>query len=181
MSTLNIVQASMLFPSFHPDVSLLDVMDFRFDPLIDRMVDKFGWTQQKAEAVFEDMKRFLFLCGASTDGPFAPSAPIDEMWHNFILFTEDYHLFCRTYFKRFIHHRPRRRSDPKAKPGSNIVLVTLQTARATFGVLSDHWDFVGRSGEKIDANTYTGSIVAADSACEPPSTNCQDPDCHDSK
>ena len=31
---------------------------------------------------------------------------IDEMWHNFILFTEDYNNFCLNYFKRFIHHNP---------------------------------------------------------------------------
>jgi hypothetical protein len=31
---------------------------------------------------------------------------IDEMWHEFILFTEDYSDFCQRYFGRYIHHLP---------------------------------------------------------------------------
>jgi hypothetical protein len=28
------------------------------------------------------------------------------MWHEFILFTEDYSEFCQTFFGRYIHHLP---------------------------------------------------------------------------
>jgi len=31
---------------------------------------------------------------------------IDDMWHTFLLFTQDYDEFCKTYFSRFIHHAP---------------------------------------------------------------------------
>lgn len=31
---------------------------------------------------------------------------IDEMWHEFILFTHDYVQFCDTYFGRYMHHLP---------------------------------------------------------------------------
>ena len=31
---------------------------------------------------------------------------IDEMWHMFILFTEDYYNFCNKYFGHYIHHLP---------------------------------------------------------------------------
>jgi hypothetical protein len=31
---------------------------------------------------------------------------IDEMWHEFILFTEDYTNFCHQYFGEYIHHFP---------------------------------------------------------------------------
>lgn len=167
--------------SLHPDISESEVMSFQFDDLIDRMEDKFDWDRKRALEVFEDLKRFLFLCGASTDGPFAPSVPIDEMWHNFILFTEDYYNFCQSFFKRFIHHRPRRRNDPKPRGNRNIILGTLEVARAVFGRLSCHWNFVGKGGEVLDANTYRGNIASAEVACTPPSTNCQDPDCHDSR
>jgi hypothetical protein len=31
---------------------------------------------------------------------------IDEMWHEFILFTEDYTNFCLQYFGKYLHHLP---------------------------------------------------------------------------
>jgi hypothetical protein len=31
---------------------------------------------------------------------------IDEMWHEFILFTEDYTQFCKLYFGEYMHHLP---------------------------------------------------------------------------
>lgn len=31
---------------------------------------------------------------------------IDEMWHEFILFTEDYTQFCHHYFGEYMHHLP---------------------------------------------------------------------------
>ncbi|MEJ7658804.1 MAG: hypothetical protein WKG07_03825 [Hymenobacter sp.] len=31
---------------------------------------------------------------------------IDEMWHNFILFTPAYHAFCQAHFQKYLHHVP---------------------------------------------------------------------------
>lgn len=31
---------------------------------------------------------------------------IDEMWHEFILFTKDYTHFCQHYFGEYLHHLP---------------------------------------------------------------------------
>lgn len=31
---------------------------------------------------------------------------IDEMWHEFILFTEDYIQFCMEHFGEYVHHMP---------------------------------------------------------------------------
>lgn len=35
-----------------------------------------------------------------------PSKALDKFWHNFILFTKDYHAFCEQYVGRYIHHSP---------------------------------------------------------------------------
>ena len=35
-----------------------------------------------------------------------PSQVVDELWHEFILFTRDYQLFCDIAFGRFLHHAP---------------------------------------------------------------------------
>jgi len=39
---------------------------------------------------------------------------IDDMWHTFLLFTQDYAKFCKTYFLSFIHHVPNMNEE---KPG----------------------------------------------------------------
>jgi hypothetical protein len=35
-----------------------------------------------------------------------PSQVVDDLWHEFILFTRDYQVFCRTAFGNFLHHTP---------------------------------------------------------------------------
>ena len=35
-----------------------------------------------------------------------PSQVVDELWHEFILFTKNYDVFCRQAFGKFLHHTP---------------------------------------------------------------------------
>ncbi len=35
-----------------------------------------------------------------------PSQVVDDLWHEFILYTKNYELFCRKAFGRFMHHTP---------------------------------------------------------------------------
>ena len=35
-----------------------------------------------------------------------PSQVVDELWHEFILFTKNYDAFCRQAFGKFLHHTP---------------------------------------------------------------------------
>jgi hypothetical protein len=35
-----------------------------------------------------------------------PSQAADDLWHEFILFTRDYQLFCQLAFGQFLHHTP---------------------------------------------------------------------------
>ena len=35
-----------------------------------------------------------------------PSQVVDDLWHEFILYTKNYELFCRRAFGRFMHHTP---------------------------------------------------------------------------
>lgn len=39
---------------------------------------------------------------------------IDNMWHTFLLFTQDYHVFCQRYLNGyFFHHQPIESSEIK--------------------------------------------------------------------
>ncbi len=117
------------------------VMAYRFDPLIYRMVDKHGWDEAVACEVFEEFKRYAWLC-ATTGEALAPTKIIDEMWHNFILFTEDYQEFCRVTLGRFFHHRPTRRGQIHGEDnGESATQKTTRMATEAFGTLSKYWMF----------------------------------------
>lgn len=139
--------------------SLLDrVMGYHHEPLVRRLEQKEGWSRQEAEAVFMEMKRFLYLCGTKK-GPFAPTERIDAAWHHFILFTLDYMNFSQKFFGRYIHHQPRIEGDP---PDATIVPRTLAAARETFGVLSPNWDFrVKKQCQNCDADPGPGEPCAS--------------------
>lgn len=77
--------------------------------------------QLPAEQAFEEVVKYLWLSKKHTldrladkDNPNLPERffmvrsmqEIDEMWHEFILFTENYSDFCMQYFGEYMHHLP---------------------------------------------------------------------------
>jgi hypothetical protein len=56
------------------------------------------WLERKQEP---DNESLHFTCAVHPE-----MHEIDDMWHTFLLFTQEYAHFCQTYFDRFIHHNP---------------------------------------------------------------------------
>ncbi|MFQ3248304.1 MAG: hypothetical protein ACI9O6_000106 [Glaciecola sp.] len=52
-----------------------------------------------------EVMRFMYLCTRS-QGTLTPSALLDEVWHEFILFTRTYLRFCENRLNQFVHHQP---------------------------------------------------------------------------
>lgn len=52
--------------------------------------------------------RKFFLCNLAAKGEFVsmPSKVVDDLWHEFILFTQHYDEFCKKAFGKFLHHTP---------------------------------------------------------------------------
>lgn len=52
--------------------------------------------------------RHFFLAYATSGHQFVsmPSQVVDDLWHEFILYTKNYESFCRKAFGRFLHHTP---------------------------------------------------------------------------
>lgn len=148
--------------------SLLErVMMYQNSAVVSRLMNKLHLDEYDAILLFEDTKRFLYLCGIKVKGDpsIAPPEGVDSGWHEFLMFTEDYQQFCESYFGRFIHHRPRRPEDP-AGDGS-IMRDSRALALATFGQLSLNWQ-IFKNGELADCNNKCN-----------PSTNCQDKKCQE--
>ncbi len=92
--------------------------------------------EEYAKELFQDVKRFLYLC-ASLKRSLAPPEFIDQGWHLFILCTESYQRFCFEYFGGLIHHRP---DGPAEKCGGEPTgQETYELASSTFGELSPNW------------------------------------------
>jgi hypothetical protein len=118
-------------------VGLTEVLAYQHPGLIRRLREKSDLSEDLAALLFEDTKRFLYLCG-TVAGPLAPSEPIDECWHQFLLFTQDYAEFCARFFGQFIHHVPKAPEEVAASDGSAI-RNTRRAAREFFGELSANW------------------------------------------
>ena len=117
------------------------VMAYEHPGLVERLQEKMLLSEDEAKTLFQDTKLFLFLCSISKK-PLAPSAQIDECWHNFILFTKDYDRFCNEHFNTFIHHRPKTLAERASSDGT-IVKETVAIARDVFGdnVLTQNWSY----------------------------------------
>jgi len=82
------------------------------DEIIDGFINRYNVSESEASEILAETKKWLWLAaesekergvGLSMDNPLMI---IDEMWHNFILYTKHYHEFCMEKLNKFIHHIP---------------------------------------------------------------------------
>lgn len=106
--------------------SLERVDAFEFPDAVYKFVEYYDVGEREAEAFFFETKRWLWLCATSlyerASGQNPPELLItgslywlDEMWHIFLQFTEEYDRFCREYLGTFLHHRPTTRAEKEAR------------------------------------------------------------------
>ena len=69
---------------------------------------------RQVEQVIEQLREYFHVCNESgKEFVSMPSEAVDTAWHEFILFTQKYALFCQQAFGRFLHHTP---AEGMAKP-----------------------------------------------------------------
>ena len=93
--------------------SLVEALDYKNEDVIFRFTKIFNVTEEEALHIFEQTKKWLWLCSKSVTKEidiflFIDDSLliIDEMWHNFMLFSKDYNSYCFDKFGFFIHHQP---------------------------------------------------------------------------
>lgn len=64
-------------------------------------------TAAEAAALFQEVKKYLVLSQLSEAPVPMISARVDEVWHQFVLFTRQYHEFCQEFAGHYLHHEPR--------------------------------------------------------------------------
>lgn len=144
MSTLQEKYAQ--FAGNEPEL-LNGVLAYENEDVVVRIMKVQNCDRSKAEAIFKDTLRFLYICG-TTDGGWGPTQVIDAGWHEFLMFTRDYADFCQKYFGRFIHHNPNR---PDSTADRDRPRRTLIAAMQLFGKenLSENWVYRNASGHPV--------------------------------
>lgn len=83
-------------------------VDFPAPYLIEKLLkDQIVDSATDAEALFREVKRYFVMVHEHPDQSWQMhSLRVDEVWHQFILFTVQYQEYCKRYFGRYIHHAP---------------------------------------------------------------------------
>lgn len=64
-------------------------------------------TDEDTALVIKGLKEYFIICHRAKKKMVSmPSQVVDVAWHEFILFTKEYHAFCKKSLGRFLHHTP---------------------------------------------------------------------------
>jgi hypothetical protein len=64
-------------------------------------------TAKDCQLVAQALRQFFLAYQQSDQQPVSmPSQVVDDLWHEFILYTRDYQSFCKRAFGQFLHHSP---------------------------------------------------------------------------
>ena len=101
--------------------SLNEMLTYQNKHIIKRYQKDYGNNTLSADAALQEVIKYLWISEKhrhdKQSNPNDPSLDfecaihfemkeIDDMWHTFILFTQEYADFCQQYFDHFMHHAP---------------------------------------------------------------------------
>ena len=100
------------------ECTLENALNYKNDDVISRFNKIFNISEQQSLLLFEETKKWLWLCYKTMEPTSKTSdlidysmLMIDEMWHNFILFTKDYEEYCIDKFGFYLHHKPTSKAE----------------------------------------------------------------------
>lgn len=100
---------------------LVRLLRHEHPPAIRAYARNHGGDEAQAGELFQDMLRYLWAsrkhradrAARAQEGALAftfvmheEMRAVDDMWHTFILYTQDYTDFCRRFFGENLHHQP---------------------------------------------------------------------------
>ena len=102
-------------------------LDFDAPYLIEKLVkDHVCVSEDEARALFREVKRFLHLNRADRSRIWDMySHRVDEVWHQFVLFTRQYMDFCQRYYGLYLPHSPS--NSPQTQRGGTAADVPSAT------------------------------------------------------
>jgi hypothetical protein len=129
--------------------TLDEVLQYTNTDVVYRFQKQYGLTREAAEDIFVQVKKWLWLAnhrrlsgfdkGLSID---IPIVVLDEMWHNFVLFTKEYTDFCKQYFGHYIHHAPATEAEEREHKATLGALKGVDRANARKDQLRDQYEYI---------------------------------------
>lgn len=125
-------------------VQLQNMLAYKNENVISRFTGMFAISEDEAEDIFRETIKFLYIVRLPKIYIMDDLVILDEMWHNFILFTKEYHRFCTEHFGKYLHHLP---ASKKEKEEANARAVAdpegtmaayKDTMRRVMSVTYDH-------------------------------------------
>ncbi|MBI2572473.1 hypothetical protein HYV86_01325 [Candidatus Woesearchaeota archaeon] len=95
-----------------------DLANYQAPWLCERLIKK-GEVKNEEECnlLFIEFKKYVALLTISQQSLGMVSTKVDNVWHEFILFTREYMKFCDQFYGKYIHHQPytsSNKGDPEA-------------------------------------------------------------------
>jgi hypothetical protein len=113
-------------------------------PIARRVERELGWSREFVLRVELEYRRFIALAVLEPADRLGMQGPVDEFWHQHILFTVDYHRFCRAVAGGYIHHAPHQAESPEG----------VGSYQRTLALLERHFDKVDEAvWPRIGANS----------------------------
>lgn len=129
--------------------------EFKATYLEEKLLHKgvFGSKAEYQEA-FTEFKKYVALVGITGKPLPMTSEKVDEVWHQFILFTEEYHKFCQDFLGRYLHHRPETPSNPISNARKQEL---ARVYSQIFGSAPEIWNFSKIPKENKAHESYNGA------------------------
>jgi hypothetical protein len=109
-------------------INLANMLAYEAPFLIEKLLkEHIVESTEEGEVLFTEVKKFLVLVHSDKTKIWnVYSLRIDEVWHQFILFTKQYMEFCQQFFDYYIPH------SPSNAPESQVVSLTKATSFEDF-------------------------------------------------
>ncbi|WP_261836453.1 glycine-rich domain-containing protein [Vibrio ishigakensis] len=88
---------------------------------------------EEFNAALNEFKKYCLLNKLGYQNLGMHSEKVDALWHQFILFTREYHDFCIEHLGSFLHHEPSLEQLTEAQSGF------FQAYQSEFGQLNSLW------------------------------------------
>ena len=121
-------------PTLNEAITYIHQMDL--SSVISRTAKLVTWDEKSANEAGKQYKNYLILIKKySGNHELSPSKDIDEIWHNHILYTQQYCQDCTAIFGHYLHHEPHDASKRKAirQAGKSPFDVTQALYHQEFG------------------------------------------------
>lgn len=92
------------------------IADFSLKHMVNRCKKEHAYSDEDMEIIEKELKRYFLMIALDSDKNHILnmySKDVDNLWHAFILFTKEYHVFSQQICGHYIHHTPNLDKDRK--------------------------------------------------------------------